>query len=62
MTKRTISLDEFLDGEIHAISETSDEELLTMLRLLERAHTHIQIERALRSYGESLHGKPPGGG
>ena len=62
MTRRTISLDEFLDGEIHAISERSDEELIAMLRLLERAHTHILIERALRSHGESLHRKPTGGG
>lgn len=59
---RTSSLDRFLDAEIHEISERSDEELMTMLRILERAYTHIRIEQGLRSHGESLPRKYPGGG
>lgn len=62
MTTRTTSLDKFLNAEIHAISERSNEELITMLRLLERAYTHVRIEQALRSHGESLPRKYPGGG
>lgn len=49
MTKRTTSLDRFLESEIHQLSERTDEDLRIMLRLLERAYLHIKIEQNLRA-------------
>jgi len=38
-----------LDTIVATVSEMTDEELLTTQSLIERAHVHIMIERALRS-------------
>jgi len=48
MTRTTTSLDRFLQTEIHGLSERTDDELHAMLRIIERAYTHVRIEQALR--------------
>ena len=54
MTTKTTDLDRFLNAQIHELSERSDEELRSMLRMIERAYSHIRIEQGLREHGESL--------
>ena len=49
MTTRTSNLDRFLEAEIHELSERTDEDLRNMLRILERAYLHVQIEQGLRN-------------
>lgn len=42
-------LERALDRSINKIAEITDEELLSLQSLIERAHVHIMIERHLRS-------------
>lgn len=44
-----IDLKTNLDTIVTSVSEMTDEELLTTQSLIERAHVHVMIERALRS-------------
>lgn len=44
----TTSLDETLSRLIRDLSVISDEDLVTVARLVERAYTHILVEQGLR--------------
>jgi len=50
MTKKTLTdLEAALDRNIRGVSELTDEELVSLQSIIERAHVHIMIERHLRS-------------
>lgn len=47
-TKMTTDARRVIEEQIHNITSLTDEDLLTLERLVERAYVHIMIERHLR--------------